>query len=427
MKFKLARTLFLITAFCLLPLVSQAQLALTPLHYQQLNQLQEAFNAEATNQEAEAKEQLAAAEQQAKQVIAQVKGSPEQQAFVRMFATRLLAQHLVETNQLKQAAKLLQQELERSGPHLEIKHQQEANWQLIHLLTQQGEYQQALKQLEIWWQQEEAPSAEAKYLRAALLSQLAKWQPAKTYILQALEEEQPEAWLRLGVAIMQNLEDWAKAAELQYLRLQLAPNKSSHWLALAQLQLLAQQENQALITLKLAEQQGYLPTQQIENLGLRLLANKQTLIAAKVFNQLLKNQPNNLQLHKYAAQAWLLSKSPKEATLALEKLAKLENTSQNFTQLGQWYFSLGEWRLAADNFKQALELVEKKSAQQTKNQDLTKQQNLLKLQLAQSYIELAELNLAKELLVQLKDSHLKSQATQWLSYLAHLNSSLSSR
>lgn len=399
--------LSLIFSSLLAPL-AWAQLALTPIHYQQLNNLQQAFANSPAGQ------QNTAAVNQAKQLIEQVKGTEEQQAFVKIFAARLLAQHLAENQQLNPAIQILQQEFNLAVPNLELKQQQDTNWQLIHLLTQAAKYEEALKQLNIWWQQEEQPSAEAKYLHAALLAQVGRWQAASPYILQALQERQPESWLSLGVAVMQQLENWRKAAELQQLRLNFQPKNANTWLTLAQFQLLAKQEKAALVTLKLAQQQGYLPIQQIENLGLRLIGNKQHLLAAKLFEQLLVEDPSNLRLNQLAAQAWLLAKQPEATTQALERLAKISPSSRNFSQLGQWYFSQASWEAAAKNFNQALNLAEKAAKPNPR------QLNLAKLNLAQSYIELNQPEAAKQQLNQLLNTSLAGQAKQWLNYLSAL-------
>lgn len=407
---------FLLLVSCFLASSSWAQLSLTPIHYQQLNLLQ-------TNFASEEATKVAQAEKQALDIIKATQGTPEQQAFVRTFAARLLAQEYLQTNRLNAAVKLLEERFTADAALLEVQQQQDLNWQLIHLLTQKGDYRTALKQLEIWWKEESQPNADAFYLRAALLAQLERWRAAKPFILQALAKKKPENWLSLGVAIMQKVEDWRQAAQLQQLRLNLQPTNSSHWLALAQLQLLARQNSSALITLKLAHQQGYLPTRQIQDLGVRLLSNKQSLVAAELFEQLLASQPNNLALNKLATQAWLNTKHQTKATFALERLAKTEVSSKNFSTLGQWYFSLGQWQQAADSFSRAIQLTEQQLAKASAKQEaaVTRQLNQLQLNLAQSYIELHQTDKASEQLQLLADTPLAAQAKQWESYLQAIN------
>jgi len=391
----------LIFSCCLLfftVFVQAENVALTPAQYQQLHKINEALAIDAQEEALSLGEAL----------FKQPEGTPEQQAFVRAFVARALVQVYQQKNQQKKALKKLQQVLKEDYQLLDLPSLQAVRWIAIHLLTGESQYRQALNLLETWWQKEEKPSAEANYLRAALLAQLEEWQAAEPWLLAALKVRQPDSWLSLGVAIFQRQEKWQKAAELQHQRLILTPQKQQLWGQLAQLQLLAGQDKQALVTLELAHKKGYLKKQEQLQLAKRLLADQQPLRAAVIFEQQLAKDPNNLTLNKLAAQAWLLTNQSQPTQQALERLAKLSQATHDWRHLGEWQFNQGNWQAAIDAWQPLTRQLE------------GKEKARLELLIANAYIEMQAYDLAKPLLESLLASNEADTAKQWLNYLKAL-------
>ena len=394
----------LILASCLLFCISvfttaQAEsVALTPSQYQQLHKINEALANDAQDEALNLGEAL----------FKQPQGTPEQQAFVRAFVARALVQVYQQQDESKKALALLQKVLQEEAKQLDLPSLQAVRWLAVHLLTSDSQYQPALKLLETWWQDEEQPSAEANYLRAALLAQLEKWPAAEPWLLNALEVRQPDSWLSLGVAIFQRQEKWASAAELQHKRLVLTPEKQPLWGQLAQLQLLAGQDKPALVTLELAQEKGYLNAREEVQLARRLLADQQPLRAATIFEAQLANQPDNLKLNKLAAQAWLQTSNKPSTQQALERLAKLSQATHDWRRLGEWHFNQGNWQAAIDAWQPLTKQLE------------GKQQARLELLIANAYIEMQAYDLAKPLLESLLASNEADTAKQWLNYLKAL-------
>lgn len=389
----------LIFAGCLLFWVgfvqAEGSVVLNPVQYQQLHKMNEALTADAQDEALNLGEAL----------FNQPQGTPEQYAFVRAFVARALVQVYQQKDQTKKALDQLQKVLKEDAKLLDLHSLQAVRWMTVNLLTGQDQYRQALKLLEIWWQDEEQPSAEANYLRAALLAQLEEWQAAEPWLLAALQVRQSDSWLSLGVVIFQRQEKWRKAAELQHQRLTLAPEKSPLWSQLAQLQLLAGMTQQALVTLELAYQGKHLNRQQQEQLARRLLADQQPLRAAAIFEQLLMAKPNDLKLSQLAVQAWLQTNQPLPTQQALERQAKLSQTNQDWQRLGDWHFSQGNWQQAINTWQPITSKLDAKNKAR------------LELLIANAYIEMQAYDLAKPWLEGLLASNEADAAKQWLNYL----------
>ncbi|GLR65230.1 tetratricopeptide repeat protein [Marinospirillum insulare] len=395
-RFILAMGLLVFSGF-----IQAESVALTPVQYQELHKINEALAADSADSQ---KEALNLGEA----LFKQPNGSPEQAAFVRAFVARALVQIYQQKNQPKKALDQLNRVLKEDAEHLDLASLQAVRWITLHLLTGESQYQAALNLLKVWWQDEEQPSAEANYLRAALLAQLEKWSAAEPWLLAALKMRQPDSWLSLGVAVFQRQEKWAKAAKLQHQRLVLAPEKPQLWKQLAQLQLLAGQDKPALVTLELAQEKGYLNNKEQVQLARRLLANQQPLRAAAIIEEQLANKPDNLKLNKLAAQAWLQTSNQDSTQQALERLAKLGQSNQDWQRLGDWQFSQGNWQAAIDAWLKVTDQPEGKHKAR------------LELLIANAYIEMQEYDLAKTLLENLLASNEADTAKQWLNYLKAL-------
>lgn len=377
--------------------------SLTPQQYQLLNQMSTALNV-GNNPEA-----LRLGET----ILTSKQGKPEQIAYLTAFTLRSLTPAYQELGQEQQLINQFTQLLNQQADVLDIESLQASRWLLVYLLIGEQQYPQALKQLELWWQLETNPKSEALYLRAVLLANLQRWSAADLWITQALQQENKIAWLNLGVLIKQQQQKWAQAATLQRRILIQQPASSNNWLQLAQFQLLAQQDNAALVTLELAQSLGYLSSEQLEQLALRLLSNQQPLRAAQILESLVQLDTTSIELQRLAAQAWLLTRQPEPTYQALERLAKNSANLTDKLHLGQWLLSRGEWAEAI----QVLEPLVEQLALQPKTQE---QAHKLKLALATAHLELNETQAATQILQQLLDTNEQAAAENWLKFIRAL-------
>ncbi len=377
--------------------------SLTPQQYQLLNQVSTALNV-GNNPEA-----LRLGET----ILTSKQGKPEQIAYLTAFTLRSLTPAYQELGQEQQLINQFTQLLNQQADVLDIESLQASRWLLVYLLIGEQQYPQALKQLELWWQLETNPKPEALYLRAVLLANLQRWSAADLWITQALQQENKIAWLNLGVLIKQQQQKWAQAATLQRRILIQQPASSNNWLQLAQFQLLAQQDNAALVTLELAQSLGYLSSEQLEQLALRLLSNQQPLRAAQILESLVQLDTTSIELQRLAAQAWLLTRQPEPTYQALERLAKNSANLTDKLHLGQWLLSRGEWAEAI----QVLEPLVEQLALQPKTQE---QAHKLKLALATAHLELNETQAATQILQQLLDTNEQAAAENWLKFIRAL-------
>lgn len=387
----------LLLAGCISLYLSTAQagetLALTASQYEQLNQLGEAVN----QQDQDLAWQLGT------RLYEQPSGTEAQQAFIRAFAARVLAQLHLQQDEPEQAAQVLTGALQDASL-LDTPTLQAVRWLLMQVRLNQGDHRRALINLERWWQNEEAPSADAHYLRAALLAQLERWQEAEPWLVEALKTRTPDSWLNLGVAIYQRQEKWPQAANLQQQRVQQTPDNAGYWSQLAQLQQLAGQEDEVLVTLELAQRRGYLSESEQQQLGLRLLNAEQPLRAARVFEQLL-DTTNDTELMRLAARAWLQTGQPQPTADALLRLAKTSKEAEDWQRLGDWHYSQGNWQQAVDAWQNLLPHLS------------LREQARQQLLIANAYIELQHYDQARTLLEELLATSEEAAARQWLNYI----------
>lgn len=387
----------LLLAGCISLYLSTAQagetLALTASQYEQLNQLGEAVN----QQDQDLAWQLGT------RLYEQPSGTEAQQAFIRAFAARVLAQLHLQQDEPEQAAQALTGALQDTTL-LDTPTLQAVRWLLMQVRLNQGDHRRALINLERWWQNEEAPSADAHYLRAALLAQLERWPEAEPWLVEALKTRTPDSWLNLGVAIYQRQEKWPQAANLQQQRVQQTPDNAGYWSQLAQLQQLAGQEDEVLVTLELAQRRGYLSESEQQQLGLRLLNAEQPLRAARVFEQLL-DTTNDTELMRLAARAWLQTGQPQPTADALLRLAKTSKEAEDWQRLGDWHYSQGNWQQAVDAWQNLLPHLS------------LREQARQQLLIANAYIELQHYDQARILLEELLATSEEAAARQWLNYI----------
>lgn len=370
---------------------------LTPRQYEQLTLLGDALQDEALDQVFDLGYPL----------FERPRGNSEQQAFIRAFAARVLAQAYQQKDDLSAAAGVLQGALQ-AADSLDVQTGQALRWQLIQVQVGQADYASALQQLELWWQNEDHPQADAIYLRSALLAQLERWVAAESWILEALEQNTsaPDSWQALAVAIFQQQEKWVEAAHHQSIRLELNPERPRLWNQLAQLQHLAGQSEEALVTRELAQRRGYLSAREQEALARELLSEGQPFRAAKVLEKLLENsEKENLDRLRFAAQAWLQASQAEEAAMALERLAEKSQSKEDWRRLGDWHYSQGNWQQAINAWTQLRPQLEAEGRAE------------VELLIANALIDLENYSQARQLLEELLESSQETAARQWINYL----------
>lgn len=371
---------------------------LTPRQYEQLTQLGDALQEEEYQQ----------AKDLGYALYERPRGNNEQQAFIRVYAARVLAQVYQQQDKLEAATQLLKTTLESAVEAVDPASLQTLRWLLIQTQLGQENYQEALQQLKLWWDFEEAPTTDAFYLRAALLAQLERWSESEHWILLALEQrtQPPDSWRALAVAVFQRQEKWLEAAEQQSIRLEVNPERARLWKQLAQLQKLAGQPDESLVTQELAQRRGYLNAREQEMLGRELLHSGQPLRAAQVFERLLEEPGNKTaQRLALAAQAWLQTRQPQQTALALERVAESSQDKADWRRLADWHYSQGHWKEALSAWEQVIPRLESEA------------QHQVQLLMATSYIELEDYAQARQLLEELVETSKETAARQWLSYL----------
>jgi tetratricopeptide (TPR) repeat protein len=235
--------------------------------------------------------------------------------------------------------------------------QQAMMYAMAAIYTQLGKYDQAIEVIDQWFKAEEAPKADAYYLKAMILVQQEKFaealEPAKIAIEKS--DNPRESWVGLLVAIYTQLQDYNNVAATLEQLIAMSPGKKQYWVQLAAVQNLLERENKALATLQLAREGDLLKEdKELRQLARLLFLREQPLQCAQAVEKgmadgIVKPDADSYRL---MSNCYLAAR---ETDRAIEPLAKAGELSPDGTS----YMLLGQIYLQRENYEPALEALRK--------------------------------------------------------------------
>ena len=251
------------------------------------------------------------------------------------------------------------QDLEKSLAQkaLDAPAEQALTYSLAQIYTQLGRYDRALERIDGWFAGEESPKPDAYYLKAMILVQQERFdralEPAKRAI--ELSGEPRESWVQLLVAIYTQLRDYPNVAATLKRLVAMSPDNKKYWVQLSAVLNYLQRDDEALATLRLADEKKLL----VADPELRQLARLLFVrdVPARCADEIQHGIASGAV--KADAEAYrLLSNcyiAARESDKALAPLAKAAELSSD----GEEYLLLGQMHLQRERYGPAISALEK--------------------------------------------------------------------
>ncbi|MBY4678250.1 hypothetical protein [Marinobacterium arenosum] len=249
----------------------------------------------------------------------------------------------------------------------------EQQLRLLHLRAQlqlqQQHWRNGIELLELWLKQagEQAPQtirADDYLWLAQAYSQLEQWRHTVRHIRSALRRtpDAPESWHQLELAGLLQLKDWPGALVVLRRLVRMVPEKETYWSQIASLQLQLKRNREALATLRIAYEQGYLAGGGNQRLLAQLMLQQQMPFqAAQVLEKALagKRLKDSARNRKLLANAWGLAREHQQALEQLQVLARQTPDADLLTRIARLQIDRQQWREADRSLQQALQLKPK--------------------------------------------------------------------
>ena len=227
----------------------------------------------------------------------------------------------------------------------------------LYLATEK--YAKAVRSLELWFEDAEAPSSVAYYLLAVAHYQMGNIdkavKPAKQAVRKAKTPKEP--WLQLLAGLYFEKQAYPQALGPLEQLVVLYPKKT-YWTQLSSLYAQLGREEKSLATLQLAYEQGMLDTdRELRQLAQHYLHHGLPYRAALLMEKALaeENVESDADAWEMLANAWLLAQEMERALEPLAKGAELAETGDVYVRLGQVHLEREEWAEASSALAKAIE------------------------------------------------------------------------
>jgi tetratricopeptide (TPR) repeat protein len=219
----------------------------------------------------------------------------------------------------------------------------------LYLATEQ--YADAVRSLELWFQDVENPNSSAFYMLAVARYQLedveGAIEPAREAVVRASEPK--ENWLQLLIGLLFETKRYEEAVKPLELLVALHP-KRTYWTQLSALYAHLGQEPQSLAVMQIAYQEGFLEKdREIRQLAQLFLANGLPYRAALAIEQALADEvvESEASAWELLANSWLLAREYERSLEPLARAAELAEDGDLYVRLGQVHLERENWSEAA--------------------------------------------------------------------------------
>jgi tetratricopeptide (TPR) repeat protein len=229
---------------------------------------------------------------------------------------------------------------------------------VAHLYLAAERFQDAIRSLELWFEDAENPNSVAFYLLAVAHYQVGDVEgaiePAREAVLRAEKPEQN--WLQLLVGTLFETKRYEEALDPLEQLVTLYPKKA-YWTQLSALYHHLEREPRSLAAMQIAFQEGFFDKdREYRQLALLLLSGNLPYRAALVLEkgleeEILAGDAANWEL---LANSWLLARENERSLEPLQRAATLSGTGELYVRLGQVYLERERWKDASEALEQAL-------------------------------------------------------------------------
>ncbi len=232
-------------------------------------------------------------------------------------------------------------------------------YSLAQLYTQLGRYDRALELIDGWFAAEADPKPDAYYLKAMILVQQEKFdlalEPAKLAIEKS--ETPKESWVQLLVAIYSQKRDYANVAVTLQRLVSMSPGNKKYWVQLSAVLNYLQRDQEALASLRLADEAKLLAEDpEFRQLARLMFVRDAPFQCAQEMEQGLAagNVKPDAEAYRLLSNCYIAARESDKALEPLAKAAELSADGEVYLLLGQMHLQRERYPAAIGAFERAL-------------------------------------------------------------------------
>ncbi|MFT5695861.1 MAG: tetratricopeptide (TPR) repeat protein [Myxococcota bacterium] len=242
---------------------------------------------------------------------------------------------------------------------LDAKVVQEYRFQIAQLCMQQSEWHDAVKNFELWFENEEEPNSVGYYLLALSYWQIDDLDGALAPAIEAVEiaDEPQEAWLQLLLAVRLTRKEYAETIPIFDVLLRKYPKKA-YWVQLSTLHGALGNYEESLVPLQLAYTQGLLDTdEEIRKLAQLLLFLELPIRAVDVMTDGLSKElvEEDSDFYEMLSNSFIMAREYDKAVDPLTKAAALAEGGHAYLRLAEVHIQRERWGEAREALSLAID------------------------------------------------------------------------
>ncbi len=232
-------------------------------------------------------------------------------------------------------------------------------YSLASLYSGEGEFQRSIDLLQLWFQYEEEPIADAYMLMGSWHAALSRYEDALPFVKKAIAivETPFESWYALEIDIHFALQNYVEVIPVLKSMLSYWPRKPRYWNMLASAYLELDDDKAALDVMMTAYNNNQLtdPQRILGLVGLNVAYDTPFTAGSILENEMNAGVvPDDLANLKSLLQIWLDAREYTRAIVTIEKIIAIESDSNFLLQAAKIQVKTGDWRGAADSATKAL-------------------------------------------------------------------------
>ena len=232
-------------------------------------------------------------------------------------------------------------------------------YSLASLYSGEGKFQRSIELLQLWFQYEEKPIADAYMLMGSWHAALSKYDEALPFIKKAIAiaDVPVESWYALETDIYFALQNYTEGIPVLKSMLSYWPRRPRYWNMLASAYLELNDDKAALDVMMTAYNNNQLrdPQRILGLVGLNVAHDTPFTAASILENEMTAGVvPDDLANLKILLQIWLDAREYTRAIVTIDKIIAIESDSNFLLQAAKIQVKTGDWRGAADSAAKAL-------------------------------------------------------------------------
>ncbi len=228
------------------------------------------------------------------------------------------------------------------------------------LLASQGKFDEALSYAQIWYARLKKPQPAHHVFIGNLQAQLKHFKEAIVLVRKGIDESDAprESWYQLLIACHFELKQYPETASALREALAYWPEKKVYWEQLASINMLLDNESEALAVLQIAWRQGVVEKESSIRTLMQFAINRGIPErAARILEQSISDKviEANIKNLEVLSVAWGASKETDKAIDSLNRLAAVSPDGQPLVRLARLYVDKEDWKKAQTSLKQGIE------------------------------------------------------------------------